>query len=138
MSGLPIVPLGKKRVFISLCDSHKHCVVFRVAVTSRQVERKAERYLVSLISALQVIQKESRKIFLPSRNDIIQVQIGDDAKDKIHPGLDPYHGQVGVDNAVRVLPNTSSLFHSFCEGKNKDAQKEPEVNRSEIHGWHCQ
>ena len=67
-------------------------------------------------------------------NDSIQKEVRNKGKDKVHPGLHPDHGQVGVEEASPVTPYGAGLPHDLGLRKDKDGQKEAEIYRCEIHG----
>lgn len=70
---------------------------------------------------------------LPSFDDIVQEQKGDNGKDKVGPGLGPDQVQVRIVKAVCALPDASRLGDDLCNSKDKDTHKEAKVDGSEIH-----
>lgn len=70
---------------------------------------------------------------LPSFNDIVQEQKGNNGKDKVGPSLSPDQVQVRIVKAVGALPDASSLPKDLCNSKDKDTHKEAKVDGSKIH-----
>jgi hypothetical protein len=73
------------------------------------------------------------ELHLPSFDDIVQEQKGNNGKDKVGPSLSPDQVQVRIVKAVGALPDTSRLPDDLCNSKDKDTHKEAKVDGGEIH-----
>lgn len=73
------------------------------------------------------------ELHLPSFDDIVQEQKGNNGKDKVGPSLGPDQVQVRIVKAVGALPDTSSLPDDLGNSKDKDTHKEAKVDGGEIH-----